>query len=138
MDELLKKMNFKAGMRIGLVAVPDEMKDWVESWKQRDLVANDMAEADFFLAFVQSEKDIETSFQTIQPFIRKDQVFWMAYPKGSSKKYQVRINRDKGWQVLGDHGFEGVRQVSLDGDWSALRFRHIDFIKILTRKNRMT
>jgi len=62
-----------------------------------------------------------------------DAVVWFAYPKGSSKKYKSEINRDAGWQVLGDAGFEPVRMVAIDEDWSAVRFRRADFIKSLTR-----
>jgi hypothetical protein len=57
----------------------------------------------------------------------------MAYPKGSSKRYQCEFNRDGGWDVLAHAGFEAVRQVAIDEDWSALRFRRVEFIKSLTR-----
>jgi len=39
--------------------------------------------------------------------------------------------RDDGWQVLGDIGYEGVRMVAIDEDWSALRLRKTSYIKIL-------
>jgi hypothetical protein len=58
---------------------------------------------------------------------------WFAYPKGTSKRYTSQINRDKGWQVLGDLGFEPVRSVAIDEDWSASRFRRVEFIKKMTR-----
>jgi len=35
--------------------------------------------------------------------------------------------------VLGELGFEPVRLVAIDEDWSALRFRRTEFIKTLTR-----
>jgi hypothetical protein len=35
--------------------------------------------------------------------------------------------------VLGQAGFEGVRMVAIDEDWSAVRFRRVEFIKTLTR-----
>ena len=65
---------------------------------------------------------------------------WFAYPKGTSKRYRSEINRDTGWQALGRAGFEPVRAVAIDEDWSALRFRRVEFIKTMTRANehRMT
>lgn len=66
-----------------------------------------------------------------------DAVVWVAYPKGSSKKYRCEFNRDTGWTVLGDAGFEPVRQVAIDEDWSALRFRRTEYIKSMTRSNSM-
>jgi hypothetical protein len=60
-------------------------------------------------------------------------VVWFAYPKQSSKKYTCEFNRDSGWAELGKAGFEPVRMVAIDADWSAVRFRRVDFIKSLTR-----
>jgi hypothetical protein len=53
---------------------------------------------------------------------------WFAYPKKTSKKYDVNIHRDKGWEALEQLGFKGVRQVAIDQDWSALRFRRQKFV----------
>lgn len=56
-----------------------------------------------------------------------------AYPKGSSKRYTATINRDKGWARLGAAGFEAVRMIAIDDDWSAVRFRRAEFIKTMKR-----
>jgi hypothetical protein len=53
--------------------------------------------------------------------------------KKTSKKYKSEINRDDGWQVLGQFGFEPVRMVAIDEDWTAIRFRQAEYIKVLTR-----
>ncbi len=60
-----------------------------------------------------------------------DGILWFAYPKKSSKEYETNLSRDDGWQPLDDLGYEGVRQVAIDEDWSALRFRHVDHIKTM-------
>ena len=39
------------------------------------------------------------------------------------------IDRDHGWKILNDSGFQGVRMVVIGDDWSALRFRNAKFIK---------
>ena len=65
---------------------------------------------------------------------------WFAYPKGTSKTHKSEINRDNGWQILGELGFEGVRGVAIDDDWSAIRFRRAEFIREMNRdrKHAMT
>ncbi|HEX3836066.1 MAG TPA: hypothetical protein VHW25_03810 [Steroidobacteraceae bacterium] len=63
-----------------------------------------------------------------------DAILWMVYPKGTSKKYHCEFNRDCGWPILAAAGFEPVRMVAIDADWSALRFRRVQFIKTTTRK----
>jgi len=45
-------------------------------------------------------------------------------------------DRDSGWNVLGAAGFEGVRMVAIDEDWSALRFRRAEFIKTMKRDSK--
>ena len=62
-----------------------------------------------------------------------DAIVWFAYPKGTSKRYTCAFNRDTGWKALGDAGFEPVRQVAIDEDWTALRFRRAEFIRSMTR-----
>jgi hypothetical protein len=51
----------------------------------------------------------------------------------TSKRYKSQIDRDSGWNVLGHEGFEPVRMVAIDEDWSAKRFRRASFIKNMTR-----
>ena len=53
-------------------------------------------------------------------------------------EYKCDFNRDNGWTRLGELGFEPVRQVAIDDDWSALRFRRVGFIKTMTRSFAMT
>jgi len=50
-------------------------------------------------------------------------LIWVAYPKKSSKKYKSDLSRDDFWDALKDLGLEPVRQIALDEDWSALRFK---------------
>jgi hypothetical protein len=94
----------------------------------------------FSLAFVTTQQQVDTLAKAIAQRAKGDAVVWFAYPKGTSKKYHSEINRDTGWQVLGQAGFEPVRAVAIDEDWSALRFRRVEFIKTMTRANehRMT
>ncbi len=60
--------------------------------------------------------------------LQYDGVLWVSYPKGTSA-LKSDLNRDRGWQVLSDHGFRPVSQVSVDETWSALRFRPKDRVK---------
>lgn len=66
----------------------------------------------------------------------EDAIVWVAYPKGTSKNYQCEFNRDTGWGKLGELGFEPVRQVAIDADWTALRFRRVEYIKKMTPEAR--
>jgi hypothetical protein len=87
----------------------------------------------FALAFVTKQQEVDALAKAISKRAKGDAVVWFAYPKGSSKRYKSEINRDTGWKVLGEEGFEPVRMVAIDEDWSAVRFRRAEFIKTLTR-----
>ncbi len=93
---------------------------------------------EFSLAFVTKQKEVDTLAKAIGKKASGDAVVWFAYPKGSSKKYKCEFNRDSGWQALGNEGLEPVRMVAIDEDWSAVRFRRVEFIKTMTRDRALT
>ncbi len=96
-------------------------------------VAKSLKTLEFALAFGTKLKDVAAFAKIVAKKASGDAVIWFAYPKGSSKRYTCEFNRDTGWTALGDAGYEPVRQVAIDEDWSALRFRKVAFIKTMTR-----
>ena len=97
----------------------------------------DVKESAFVLAFATRQKEIDGLARLVAGKVKGDGVVWCAYPKGSSKKYTCEFNRDTGFQPLGDAGFEPVRMVAIDEDWTAVRVRRVEFIKSLTRDHRV-
>lgn len=87
----------------------------------------------FALAFVTTLAEVQAAADALLPRAPDDAVVWFAYPKGTSRRFRCEFNRDTGWEALGRAGFEGVRQVAIDEDWSALRFRRVEFIRKMTR-----
>jgi hypothetical protein len=84
---------------------------------------------DYFLAFVTKKAEIDTLASQINQRANGDAIVWFAYPKGTSKKYKCDFNRDNGWDALNKLGWETVRAVAIDEDWSALRMRRKEFVK---------
>jgi hypothetical protein len=66
--------------------------------------------------------------------IEGDPTIWFSYPKKSSKNVVFEINRDTGWDIMGTYNFEPVHHVPIDDTWSALRFKNVEYIKNITRK----
>jgi len=52
---------------------------------------------------------------------KADRLAWIAYPK--ARQLGTDLNRDILWQHLLKRHIRGVRQVPIDGVWSAMRFR---------------
>jgi len=52
---------------------------------------------------------------------KEDRLSWIAYPKAG--QLGTDLNRDTLFQLMRPYGIEGVRLVSIDEVWSAMRFR---------------
>ena len=128
------KLNLKDQAEIVVLNAPASFEPELKSLKgvtvRRDAKGGHI---DFSLAFVTSQKEVDTLGPQVAKKAKGDAVVWFAYPKGSSKNYTSQINRDNGWAVMGKAGFEPVRMVAIDEDWSAVRFRRVEFIKTMSR-----
>ncbi|WP_100407730.1 DUF3052 domain-containing protein [Bacillus solitudinis] len=93
----------------------------------------------FVQVFGSSNEEIQTYAKKGSEVVEEDGLLWLCYPKKSSKVYKVsNCSRETVATLLADEGFEPVRQVAIDEDWSALRFRPVDKIKNMTRKRAVT
>lgn len=137
MDPVFKKLNFKSQSDIVVLDAPESFNQNLEAMSGLTKFHFDlqsMKEVDFVIAFVTKQSEINELVPELYDLLSGDAVVWFCYPKGSSRKYTCDFNRDNGWQILGDFGMEGVRMVAIDEDWSALRFRKVEFIKKMKRR----
>lgn len=82
----------------------------------------------FALVFVAHKTQLDRYSDVIVSKLQGDAVLWFAYPKVTSRNLTCDFNRDNGWDVIRGAGFDPVRLVAIDADWSALRFRRKEFI----------
>lgn len=140
MDDVFRKLQFKDHDRIYVLNAPKEFQGNLRSMEVLTTVKkspNCKQTYDFALFFVKSKDDIRKYAQKAADKMNDDGLLWFAYPKKSSKNYKSDISRDDGWQPLGDLGYEPVRQISIDDDWSALRFRNVERIIRMRRSREM-
>ena len=135
MTPLFKKLNLKAQRSIVVLDAPESFEHELRALS--DVVVNRKldrgARLDFGIAFVITQQQLDEASAALAAAADGDAVVWIAYPKGTSRRYKCEFNRDDGWHAIGQAGFEGVRQVAIDEDWSALRFRRVEFIRSFTR-----
>jgi hypothetical protein len=128
------KLNLKDQSEIFVLNAPKSFE--AEIAKLRDVNVRRSVTArsrvPFSLAFVMRDAEVDAFARTIAKAADGDAVVWMAYPKGSSKRYKSEISPTR-WQALGEAGFEGVRMIAIDEDWTAVRFRRVEFIKTMRR-----
>ena len=130
---VFQKMNLKGQKQIVVVNAPASFEGELAALDGVKVLRKLGGEVGFSLAFVTKQREVDTLAKSVAKSAKGDAIVWFAYPKGSSKKYKSEINRDAGWKMMGEAGFEPVRMVAIDEDWSAVRFRRADFIKTMKR-----
>jgi hypothetical protein len=123
---LAKKLQIKGGFRmIVLNPPPDYLQLLGELPSGAQLVPKIESPLDFAQLFVKTNQELETQLPPILKALNKDGLFWICYPKGSSK-IKTDLNRDTLWASMGKFGMVGVSLISIDSSWSAMRFRPAD------------
>lgn len=141
MHPVWKKMQIGERRRILLLAPPDEFAAAIDgahptwTFSRHPELTPDMEERpEVLVAFVMSARHVATLTETLSANgIDDETLVWICYPKKASRRYTVSITRDSGWDALLDSGWEGVRQISVDDDWSGLRFRPRSSIRTYSR-----
>lgn len=117
MEEVVKKLKYKSGRAIVLNA-PDGFRLGIETDDGHE------GKFDFVLLFVNNASESSDKLQMTIPLLNEDSIFWMSYPKQSSKM-KTDINRDILWNLVDrESEYTLVSNVAINDTWSALRLRH--------------
>lgn len=136
MPTTFEKLNLKHQAEIVILHAPDSFEPEIATLQSvqihRDLKSAPALE--FALAFVTGQSEVDTLIPPLLAKAKGDAILWFAYPKGTSKRLKCDFNRDTGWEQLKAAQWDTVRAVAIDEDWSALRFRKIEYIKNSIRR----
>ncbi|HET8656203.1 MAG TPA: hypothetical protein VFL93_11855 [Longimicrobiaceae bacterium] len=114
--ELARKLNVKRGMTVRVLGKPADVD-------LQELSISQVAGADGVLLFARTLAELEATAQPLLEAAAADHLAWLAYPKAG--QLGTDLNRDIIWRHLLERGVQGVRQIALDGVWSAMRFRPV-------------
>lgn len=130
MTPLFKKLNLKDQRAIAVLDAPESFEPEFLALDGITVVRKlgKGSKIGFGIAFAVTRKQLDEASSALVAAADGDAVLWIAYPKGTSRRYKCEFNRDGDWSVLRRAGFDSVRQVAIDEDWSALRFRRVEFI----------
>jgi len=136
MENLQIKLNYKNGMTLYVMNEPEMFNNFIELLPKNSVrkVISPNDKIEFIIVFATAKADLEKMVQVFVPLLEGDAIVWISYPKGTSKKYKCDFNRDTSGEILSPYNMLPVRQISIDEDWSTLRFRKVEFIKSITRK----
>ena len=137
MDKLLNKLRVKDESKILILNAPSGYLKLFCDYNV-DVNIDLKSKYDFIQNFEMEYSNAEKIAENLISVLKDDGLLWLCYPKGSSKKYKSDINRNKSWGLYAAFEFEPVSQVSIDDDWSSIRYRNVDKIKTLKRKTAAT
>jgi hypothetical protein len=139
MASVFGKLNLKGQDEIVVLNAPASFEPELASLSDVRIKRSigDVKAIAFSLAFVTKQKEVDAIANAVAKKTAGDAIVWFAYPKKSSKRYTSELGMGTdGWAPLGEVGFEPVRMIAIDEDWTAVRFRRAGFIKTLTRDTR--
>ena len=131
MPTVFEKLHLKAQGTIVVLNAPSSFETELATFDgvkvMRD--AKRATSIEFAIAVATTQNQLDLASTVLTEHAIGEAIVWIAYPKGTSKRYSCEFNRDSGWTVLRNAGFDMVRMVAIDNDWLALRFGRIEFIK---------
>jgi hypothetical protein len=137
---IIKKLQFKDHGQAKLIMNAPKSYDGIKKSFHGDVHTEVKNETyDFVQIFGTTNEEIRTLANHAASFVEEDGLLWLCYPKKSSKTYKgSNCSRDLVAGLLAEEGFEPVRQIAIDDDWSALRFRKPEHIKKMIRNFAVT
>jgi len=131
MKNIWEKLNLKDELEVMILNSPTSFENNIHDLQDlkvfRSLNAN--SNIPFILSFVTEKTEIQRIASNLLSKTVGDVIVWFSYPKGTSKKYKCDFNRDAGWEPVQEIGFRPVRQIAIDKDWTALRFRRREYVR---------
>jgi hypothetical protein len=139
MGKLLEKLNHKGNNRIAVINAEESAIKALNDESAGLAIDREIDPRfpyDFIMIFAKNREEVELFTPVALHNLMCDGVLWFCFPKKTSGKVNTDIDRDHGWELLKDAGFQGIRIVSFDKDWSAIRFRYAKFIKSASGKSK--
>ncbi len=140
MHPTIKKLNVKTlDHPVLIINPPSEYSEVVNSFAAEVHQEPKEESYPFVQVFGTTNEQLQKDAKLGAEKVENDGLLWLCYPKKSSKTYKGSdCSRESVAALLSDEGFEPVRQVAIDEDWSALRFRKPEHIKSMTRRSAVT
>lgn len=84
---------------------------------------------EFALLFVTTIEELENQLPTLLHKLKEDAILWIAHPRKRSERLFTDITDEYSWTTLNRNCFEAVKQLKVNDDWEAVRFRKLEYLK---------
>lgn len=125
MTETFRKLNYKAQRPVLILNAPESFGPELAAMNEAEIHEKPKKGQTygFALAFAVMKSDLIKAASDVKPFVGAETVLWFAYPKQTSKAFRSDLNRELCLAALSPFGLQPVRQIAIDDDWSALRYK---------------
>jgi hypothetical protein len=118
-----QKLFIKAGHSVLSINAPRNYKALLGALPAKaKLTTKASTPVDAIHFFANNQKELETHAPKLKGKLKPDCLLWIMYHKGTSS-VKTDINRDSLHAYAKTIGLNGVALISIDADWSAMRFR---------------
>lgn len=126
LNALLKKLYCKNQKEIFVFNAPREFLSVLwdigkEIKVKREAKKNE--QVSLSLVFIRNQNEIAKHVNILGKRLTEDAVVWFAVPKKNSKTYESELPEGYGWEDLLEIGYKQVSSISIDKDWTGLRFK---------------
>ncbi|MCM5661545.1 hypothetical protein [Galbibacter mesophilus] len=130
MKTLFEKLKLENQKEILILNEPEGFAEELASLVDIDIYQSliQVNKMEFALIFVSTIKELEDQFHTLHPKLKDDVVLWVAHPRKISEKLKTDITDDYDWHPLAKHRYERVKNIKINPDWEAVRFRREEYI----------
>jgi hypothetical protein len=119
-----EKMLIKPRARLLFVNPPENILELLGNLPSgvEIISADTSTQPDLVLAFIANQAELENLLLPLKARLAREGILWLAYHKQTSQ-VKTDINRDTLWRYVEPFGLSPTRQIAIDEDWSALRFK---------------
>ena len=123
-EQLAKKLRIQPGQRMLVLNAPPGFVESLGQFPAGTTLSTDDLNGsfDFVQVFAKDQAELNQLKATAIGAVTHDGLFWVCYPKKSSK-IKSDLMRDNLWDRF--EGLRPVSQIAIDDTWSAMRFRPV-------------
>lgn len=131
MKTLFEKLKLEKQDAILVLNEPEGFSDELASLVDIDIYESviQINKIEFALIFVTTISELENQLPTVLHKLKEDAILWIAHPRKSSKKYDTDITNAYPWTQLNRKCFEAVKNIKVNDNWEAVRFRKLEYLK---------
>ena len=122
MTPLAQKLQIKPGKKWLFYNAPEDYIKSLEPLPEgAGCTVEPIGDFDGIQLFVKNKAELSSSLKVIAPLLKRDTIFWVAYPKKSSG---IQSDMKMGdWDEMTVYRLQGVASIAVNDKWAGSRFR---------------